>query len=554
MAKWKGTTVPNTGYVKTLYGNTKLSVDEVVAELEKLTLTTVDENAGIKWGWLIFPSNTSGDYGDIMVECVNIDGTPRYTIANLIQDFVIFISAPKEGVDFVGWNPIWSNLFFSGFPYETEVRNNFDLLGTTFDAGTENDKITSLFSITPFEEVEENETIIKKYKVGYIDSGKGGIQFDIPAPTNLKIEEGVLTFDPVDISEYSEFGPYLKYIITVNGGADIETPNTTYNLSSVLNNGENVIEVKARVMFGFNTDSDNNGLTIQFSKPERYIYQLEAVFQTSSSFYQITSFKVDNKILVTNSNGFKIFDSTTKQISSTFLTGYNLAADENNVYAFMINSIYKFDKTTESFNTDGKEIGYISEIFTNGANYSQINVYIGNIIYFICNDDSGLYITEFNTSTLTAEKTLTISDKTWGTPPVPVVYDNTIYFFGGRELTDTTLTNNIVYRYNTIDKMFTQTDKPLPIPTHGHEGIHTPKVLVSVGDSIYLVGGYYSVINHSNTQTSKIYKFNPRTSDLYILGSPELPYTLSNFVTGTVVNDIIYVFQDNSRKILEIKL
>ena len=545
MAKWKGTTVPNTGYVEKIYFNTNLTIEEVVAILGDIEMKDAAT--------------------DFMSEAILVSSDKFISIVKQENDYIILdmLSSPATiyfstlinedlGITFTGWNTEVDFPVYINADVHSEEENGDGVDVTPI--GTQNDLITSLFSITQFEEVVENETIIKKYKVGYIDSGKGGIQFDIPSPTNLKVEEGVLTFDPVDVSEYTEFNHYLTYIINVNNGADIETPNTTYNLSSVLNNGENVIEVKARVVFGFNTDSDNNELTTQFSKPERYLYQLEAVFQTSSSFYQITSFKVDNKILVTNSNGFKIFDSTTKQISSTFLTGYNLAADENNVYAFMINSIYKFDKTTESFNTDGKEIGYISEIFTNGANYSRTNVCIGNIIYFICNDDSGLYITEFNTSTLTAEKTLTISDKTWGAPPVPVVYDNIIYFFGGRELTDTTLTNNIVYMYNTIDKTFTQTNKPLPIPSHGLEGIHTPKVLVSVGDSIYLVGGYYSVINHSNRQTSKIYKFNPRTSDLYILGSPELPYTLSNFVAGTVVNDIIYVFQDNSRKILEIKL
>ena len=541
MAKWKGTTVPNSGFVEKVYLNTKLSIEETVEELKKLTYIPPEEGEGYLTYLLVASDFSKG----IMV--VKEDFENSYYIIDAISMtpyFADYGMAENLGIS-AGWNPE----FNGEIEINAEIIDNFGI-----SIGTENDKISSLFSITQFEEVVENETIIKKYKVGYIDSGKGGIQFDIPSPTNLKIEEGILTFDPVDISEYSEFGPYLTYIINVNGGGDIETTKTSYNLSSVLNNGENTIEVKAKVMFGFNTHSDNNELTIQYSKPERYLYQLEAVFEPSSSLYQITSFKVDNKILVTNKRGFKIFDPTTKQISSSFLTGYNLAADENNVYAFMINSIYKFDKTTESFDITGNELGYISEIFTNGANYSTTNVCIGNVIYFICNDDSGLYITEFNTSTLTAEKTLTISDKSWYSPPVPVVYNNTIYFFGGQELTNTTLTNNIVYMYNTINKTFTQTDKPLPIPNHGYEGIHTPDVLVSIGDSIYLIGGYYSVVNQSSTQTKKIYKFNPMTSDLYILGSPELPYTLSHQVSGTVVNDIIYVFQDNSRKILEIKL
>lgn len=376
----------------------------------------------------------------------------------------------------------------------------------------------------------------------------GGIQFDIPSPTNIKVEDGILTFDAIDVSEYAEFNPHLTYIINVNGGTDIETPNTTFNLSSVLNNGENVIEVKAKVMFGFNTNSDINNLHIQYTKPERYLYVLDAVFDTSTANY-VHSVKVDKKVLVYNNDGFKIFDPSTKQLSLSFRSGNKLAADENDAYFFALNSIYKFDKTSESFDVTGKEIGYISDIFTNGAEYSVSNVCIGNVIYFICSTDDGVFITEFDTNTLKAVKTDTISDSKWLYPPLPVVCNNKIYLFGGKHYDETY--NNNIYIYDINNKIITTSSKKCPL--YINKGYPEGGV-ASIGNSVYFYGGTFTDENGTAYANENFYRFDVLTENFVILGDPVLPYYLNDRTNAISIDGIIYIFNTNGKKIIEVKL
>lgn len=163
---WQGTVVPNSGYVENVYFNTELSVEEVVSLLEKLNYNAdLMSSSGIDTYGLIGNPNVNV----LMVATLN----GNYAI--MANSNVLFSSAIVEGMTtFVGWNENFNGVF----------EYNGEALPTINNAmGEENDKLTNLFSTTPFTRTEENTINIKNYidnkqiplsiKVN-VDTGAGG--------------------------------------------------------------------------------------------------------------------------------------------------------------------------------------------------------------------------------------------------------------------------------------------------------------------------------------------------------------------------------------------
>lgn len=124
---WQGTPVPNSGYVEKIYFNTNLSVDEVVAIIKKANL---DYNSD--FGFNMYPVLTDG-----ISEMVLIVPTDNgYKFGNEVVGGVYFNS------DTGGWK--------ENFNGEIQINGNLMTEAQGMTLGTQNDKLSSLFSITPF--------------------------------------------------------------------------------------------------------------------------------------------------------------------------------------------------------------------------------------------------------------------------------------------------------------------------------------------------------------------------------------------------------------------
>ena len=141
-----GVLVPNNGYIENLYFNTNLANTDVVSILEQLTY---DDD-----GYHLLLYGTSGT-----VEVFKNE-TTGYLIRSYVNEIETKIFVSKKGNEpFEGWNPEYLNpLAYNG----TAVTAN--VLGK--NAGAENDKVVSLFSINDFVESEEPVVENEEYSAG----------------------------------------------------------------------------------------------------------------------------------------------------------------------------------------------------------------------------------------------------------------------------------------------------------------------------------------------------------------------------------------------------
>lgn len=141
-ANWFGTAVPNSGYVENVYFNTNLSINEVVAILDTLELVPVDENGGLGYipyadsrgiSFLIYKNNTNRWYFN-------------YVINNNTSYFWSSEKGYVEGV--------------VNFPLELNSENIIEMYASQMGQSMQNNKLSDLFSITPFEQSSNNELSI----------------------------------------------------------------------------------------------------------------------------------------------------------------------------------------------------------------------------------------------------------------------------------------------------------------------------------------------------------------------------------------------------------
>lgn len=123
-----GTPVPNEGYVEKVYFNTNLSVEEVCSIIN----SNVDSD-GVNV--LLINQERSVSIGLLSVEGI-------FAIMDDINETYYFLSQDVMGLGFVGWNP---DITYP-IAINSEVVNE---IGGT-NVGSQNDKLSNLFSITPF--------------------------------------------------------------------------------------------------------------------------------------------------------------------------------------------------------------------------------------------------------------------------------------------------------------------------------------------------------------------------------------------------------------------
>lgn len=138
---WQGTVVPTSGTIESVYFNTELSIDEVVATLNKLTDVQTNEEGTASVYTLLRTSSS-------LQSVVFIKNNGVYKLSDNLMEVVYFDSTN-------GWgtfdNPIAINLEATSGDY----------------IGTQNDLLTNLFSLTPFEHIEETTEYIGNEKCIY---------------------------------------------------------------------------------------------------------------------------------------------------------------------------------------------------------------------------------------------------------------------------------------------------------------------------------------------------------------------------------------------------
>ena len=137
---WKGTIVPNTGYVENVYFNTELSVEEVTKILDEAQLV-FNENIAVvdgSAGHPILLTTFDNGFGLVVYKSMGC-----YIITTLRGDYVLFNNSQETfGLDFVGWAPDDNGIF--------EINNEVSAEADGISIGAQNDKLSALFSSTPF--------------------------------------------------------------------------------------------------------------------------------------------------------------------------------------------------------------------------------------------------------------------------------------------------------------------------------------------------------------------------------------------------------------------
>lgn len=147
---WKGTPVPNSGTINKIYFNTNLSNDEVLNTINSLEFKEVIEGSGlyaynVVWGYY---GTDEATFFQILIQKYDNAIIIEYknSIGGAIQNLFTYNVEGSEN----GWT---SNAISPIVPSETPC--NLREIKDGFYIGTQNDKLSSLFSITPFEEVQE---------------------------------------------------------------------------------------------------------------------------------------------------------------------------------------------------------------------------------------------------------------------------------------------------------------------------------------------------------------------------------------------------------------
>lgn len=185
---WQGTVVPTSGTIESVYFNTELSIDEVVATLNKLTDVQTNE-AGTISAYTLLKTNSNSQ------TIVFMRNKGVYYLSDNLMKVVYFDSTN-------GWgtfdNPIAINLEATSGDY----------------TGTQNDLLTSLFSLTPFEHIEETTEYIGNEKCIY-----GGGKSPVPNTgyvdkvyfnTDLSVDEVRSYLEQVAVE------PYYMYVLVMN--------------------------------------------------------------------------------------------------------------------------------------------------------------------------------------------------------------------------------------------------------------------------------------------------------------------------------------------------
>lgn len=139
--KTLGTTVLNTGVLENLYINTNLSVDEVIKIISSLPYTSRNDT-NTEFGMYVVACSTDEDF---TLE-IGTDGT-EYIISEPNNYGVIFATS-GWGFGYNGWNPEFTEEDFHNL--NITLKDTYADSSGTYNVGTYNIMLSSLFSTTPF--------------------------------------------------------------------------------------------------------------------------------------------------------------------------------------------------------------------------------------------------------------------------------------------------------------------------------------------------------------------------------------------------------------------
>ena len=345
MAKWQGTVVPNSGYVEKVYFNNKLSADEVYNILSQLTYI---ETPFLTYP--VYPILFANDGNPVMFVAKYIGSVSNLTYYDIFLS--TDITNPETAVTILNMDSSNDILIveFNNTEYtiNKEVINDYSGL----PIGIQNDLISSLVSSTPF--TQSQQTIADKLqksvngKQYVIDktnakagtslpinctweelgdtiegiSGSGSGAINVPSVSNLTVnEDGEASWDEPDFTELEDFDYTYIYIVKVNG-KEIETTDTSKDITSYLVEGTNIVSVVVKVTVTTIKNGKEINETIEFSFPAYTLVTLGATLPTVKE----------------------------KMVSATIGTNVYIFGGIDNTGSHTT-TIYKFDTTTETITT-----------------------------------------------------------------------------------------------------------------------------------------------------------------------------------------------------------
>lgn len=153
---WKGTAVPNSGTVDKLYLNDKVSFQEIYNLLSSIEYAPYDDNGFFE---IYIALNCDGGSMFGILKKNNTD-TPRGIEYDInVDGNTVWTSVNDEGFTSYGLNVLATQQNYGYIPNTGEALDNGSIGTKVYEVGLQNDKISSLFSITPFEEEANYETV-----------------------------------------------------------------------------------------------------------------------------------------------------------------------------------------------------------------------------------------------------------------------------------------------------------------------------------------------------------------------------------------------------------
>lgn len=550
-SKWQGTAVPNTGYVEKVYFNTNLSVEEVNSLLGQISY---NEEYGNMEAILVSSNN------EIAIMKVSDN---EYIIAEMLNGIYIFnTSVAYEGeTGFIGWdsnfngileinaevssqanapvgtqNNLLSSLFSTTpfvqakekmvvFPKSwvedltnairekeestekisgPDIPNRVRLIETGVDTtdATATDKDILLGKTAYVNEVKV-EGVIETYDGSFENEAEKIPDFKLGAVSNVAVDSfGVISWDALDVTEYADYKPTVKYLVNVNGTENTVSTNG-FNAISYLNEGTNNITITGKITFNFTRDNLEKVEIVQFTLPTDVVYVKASDQKTPIYIDYACGTTYNNEIYcfggdTTSAKKTTIIDPVNK--TSRTLTNippinhYNGGACEYNgkIYIFgggvdnqygKGNGIYCFDIASETFTT-------MTATLPTAWQYCIARAYNDKIYIFRHTSETGNNVVCYYPTTDTINA-LSVSG---GTGNGVCLYNDKFYLFGGFN------SGKDIYCFdpttNTATKILTS--------KNGLTG-YVYTLTVAVNDNIYLILGNY------------IYRFNVTSNTLTLL-------------------------------------
>lgn len=362
---------------------------------------------------------------------------------------------------------------------------------------------------------------------------------EIPTVSNIKVREGLATWDAPDLTAFAKHNPIVSYIIYVNE-VKFETTDTYYYVANYLVNGINTIKVEVKVIL--EAGSKPNNINIAYSK--QIIEEVEILEQTlATNLAGAATAAVGKYIYIIGGEyksfrySYKIYKFDTSLETFTTLTTkvpFDLGKADaiavgDVVYIFGIvggsygGNAYKFDTKTETFTKlDSVKITMSDAVL---AHYNDFIYIIGGGV----NWSSYNSIYRFNLITETAEK-LSVKLPTAVGYTGGATFGQYTYIFSGS-------VSSSEDNLKTILKFDAATETVSTIAATFAEGLAWSRV-ATVGKIAYIFGGNY---NKFSSATDHIYKFDSETETLMKIDTT-LPITYYNVGRLASVANDVYIF------------